>query len=158
MVCSLLLLLRYVCSSSNALSLLKGLLTRDPAQRLGGGPDGAAAIKRHPFFRGLSWSALEARQLESKFKPGVKCSLVSACANHLALVLCRMLRPGVYVGVGGCRDSGWLVSHVKPGVKCSLVSVFGLRTWLGWVRLLCCNCFAHCCPWSAQGVVCLLRV
>ncbi|WIA23180.1 hypothetical protein OEZ85_001507 [Tetradesmus obliquus] len=61
--------------SSNALSLLKGLLTRDPAQRLGGGPDGAAAIKRHPFFRGLSWSALEARQLESKFKPGVKCSL-----------------------------------------------------------------------------------
>uniref|UniRef100_A0A383WMG2 AGC-kinase C-terminal domain-containing protein n=1 Tax=Tetradesmus obliquus TaxID=3088 RepID=A0A383WMG2_TETOB len=77
--------------SSNALSLLKGLLTRDPAQRLGGGPDGAAAIKRHPFFRGLSWSALEARQLESKFKPGVKCSLARQ-----------------------------LESKFKPGVKCSL--------------------------------------
>jgi hypothetical protein len=76
----LLLLLPLVfttCSSSNALSLLKGLLVRDPAQRLGSGPEGAAAIKRHPFFKGLSWSKLEARQLESKFKPGVKCSLVS---------------------------------------------------------------------------------
>jgi hypothetical protein len=65
------------CSSSNALSLLKGLLVRDPAQRLGSGPDGVAAIKRHAFFKGLSWSKLDARQLESKFKPGVKCSMVS---------------------------------------------------------------------------------
>jgi hypothetical protein len=76
------------CSSSNALSLLKGLLVRDPAQRLGSGPDGVAAIKRHAFFKGLSWSKLEARQLESKFKPGVKCSMVRAVAALLSYCSC----------------------------------------------------------------------
>lgn len=65
------------CSSSNALSLLKGLLTREPAQRLGSGPGGAEAVKKHPFFKCISWTKLEARELESKFKPAVKCSLVS---------------------------------------------------------------------------------
>jgi hypothetical protein len=75
------------CSSSNALSLLKGLLVRDPAQRLGSGPDGVAAIKRHAFFKGLSWSKLEARQLESKFKPGVKCSMVSVARQLVFGVL-----------------------------------------------------------------------
>lgn len=35
-------------------------------------------MKAHPFFRGVNWKKLEARELESKFKPGVKCSLVSS--------------------------------------------------------------------------------
>lgn len=62
--------------SSNALSLLKALLIRDPSQRLGSGEGGAAAIKRHAFFRGIDWKKLEARELTSKFKPGVKCNMV----------------------------------------------------------------------------------
>lgn len=37
--------------SPNALSLLKGLLTRDPEKRLGAGPNGSAAIRAHPFFK-----------------------------------------------------------------------------------------------------------
>jgi hypothetical protein len=37
--------------SPAALSLLKGLLTRDPEKRLGSGPDGSAAIRAHPFFK-----------------------------------------------------------------------------------------------------------
>ncbi|KAF8056117.1 ATPK2 [Scenedesmus sp. PABB004] len=64
--------------SSAALSLLKGLLVRDPAQRLGCGPGGAEEVRRHPFFKAISWERLEARQVESRFKPGVKCSLVRA--------------------------------------------------------------------------------
>jgi p70 ribosomal S6 kinase len=60
--------------STNALNLLKGLLTRDPAKRLGSDAQGSAAIKAHPFFRGISWSKLEARELESKFKPAVRSS------------------------------------------------------------------------------------
>lgn len=52
-------------------------MIRDPAQRLGSGADGAAAIKRHTFFRGIDWKKLEARQLTSKFKPHVKCNMVS---------------------------------------------------------------------------------
>eukprot|EP00878_Enallax_costatus_P016535 GHUV01017348.1.p1 GENE.GHUV01017348.1~~GHUV01017348.1.p1 ORF type:complete len:478 (+),score=209.34 GHUV01017348.1:238-1671(+) len=59
--------------SSNALNLLKGLLQRDPAQRLGAA--GADAVKKHPFFKSINWQKLEARQVESKFKPGVKCSM-----------------------------------------------------------------------------------
>lgn len=58
--------------SSDALSLLKGLLTRDSAKRLGAGPNGSAAVKAHPFFKGISWAKLEARELESKFKPSVR--------------------------------------------------------------------------------------
>jgi p70 ribosomal S6 kinase len=58
--------------SSDALSLLKGLLTRDPAKRLGSGPNGSSAVKAHPFFKGINWTKLEARELESKFKPSVR--------------------------------------------------------------------------------------
>eukprot|EP00955_Chlamydomonas_euryale_P099986 365253-Chlamydomonas_euryale.AAC.14 len=59
--------------SSNALSLLKGLLTRDPTKRLGCGPDGGEAIKRHPFFKQISWTKLDRREIQSKFKPNVQC-------------------------------------------------------------------------------------
>lgn len=61
--------------SSNALNLLKGLLTKDPAKRLGSGPNGSAAVRAHPFFNAINWTKLEARQLESKFKPLVKNSM-----------------------------------------------------------------------------------
>jgi len=36
--------------SSHAASLLLGLLAKDPRSRLGAGPEGAAAVLRHPFF------------------------------------------------------------------------------------------------------------
>lgn len=37
--------------SAEAMGLLKGLLTRDVNKRLGSGPEGSAAVKRHPFFK-----------------------------------------------------------------------------------------------------------
>mmetsp|Transcript_14126 Transcript_14126/g.34838 ORF Transcript_14126/g.34838 Transcript_14126/m.34838 type:complete len:551 (-) Transcript_14126:1063-2715(-) len=58
--------------SSDALSLLKGLLARDPAKRLG--HDGEATIKKHPFFKTINWAKLEKREVESKFKPEVTCA------------------------------------------------------------------------------------
>ncbi|KAI8473226.1 MAG: kinase-like domain-containing protein [Monoraphidium minutum] len=61
--------------SPAALSLLKGLLTRDPQKRLGAGPDGSAAIRAHVFFKGISWSALEERRIPSPYKPPVAHSL-----------------------------------------------------------------------------------
>ncbi|KAG1661087.1 hypothetical protein FOA52_012076 [Chlamydomonas sp. UWO 241] len=62
--------------STNALTLLKGLLTRDPDKRLGcgEGPAGSDAIKRHPFFKNINWARLERREIESTFKPKVVCS------------------------------------------------------------------------------------
>lgn len=44
--------------SASAIDLIKRLLTRDQAARLGYGHDGAAAIKIHPFFRVIDWNAL----------------------------------------------------------------------------------------------------
>lgn len=44
--------------SEPAKSFLTGLLIKDPAKRLGGGPDDAREIMIHAFFRGLNWQDL----------------------------------------------------------------------------------------------------
>ena len=49
--------------SGEAKSLVRALLEKDPSRRLGSGPIGADAIKRHPFFRSIIWSQLDARQV-----------------------------------------------------------------------------------------------
>lgn len=57
--------------SSEAHSLLKGLLQKDPLKRLGSGPKGAEEIKTHKWFRTINWKKIETRELEPKFKPDV---------------------------------------------------------------------------------------
>ncbi|KAJ4972852.1 hypothetical protein NE237_006026 [Protea cynaroides] len=57
--------------STEAHSLLKGLLQKEPSRRLGSGPGGGNDIKNHKWFRPINWKKLEARQLEPKFKPNV---------------------------------------------------------------------------------------
>ncbi|KAK2518694.1 Rps6ka1 [Columba guinea] len=42
--------------SSEAQSLLRALFKRNPANRLGSGPDGAEEIKRHPFYSTIDWN------------------------------------------------------------------------------------------------------
>lgn len=54
---------RYLTRDAHA--LLKALLTRDPAARL----TDPAAVKRHPFFRGMDWEALAARQVPPPITP-----------------------------------------------------------------------------------------
>jgi len=48
---------------------IKGLLEKDPSQRLGAKAEGYAELKAHPFFEGFTWDALLARQLEPPYKP-----------------------------------------------------------------------------------------
>ncbi|PQP97054.1 serine/threonine-protein kinase AtPK1/AtPK6 [Prunus yedoensis var. nudiflora] len=57
--------------TSEAHSLLRGLLQKDPLQRLGSGPNGGDNIKSHKWFRSINWKKLEARELLPKFKPDV---------------------------------------------------------------------------------------
>ncbi|KHN18506.1 Serine/threonine-protein kinase AtPK2/AtPK19 [Glycine soja] len=57
--------------TSEAHSLLNGLLQKDPSTRLGNGPNGDGHIKSHKWFRSINWKKLEARELEPKFKPDV---------------------------------------------------------------------------------------
>jgi serum/glucocorticoid-regulated kinase 2 len=55
---------------SSARSILTGLLTRDPVQRLG--VNGAEEIKRHPFFEKIDWQRLAQKKIQPPFKPSVR--------------------------------------------------------------------------------------
>jgi serine/threonine protein kinase len=57
--------------SAEAVALLDGLLTRDPERRLGTRTCGAD-LRAAPFFRGLDWDKLYARQITPPFRPKVK--------------------------------------------------------------------------------------
>ncbi|PSR70509.1 hypothetical protein PHLCEN_2v13660 [Hermanssonia centrifuga] len=55
---------------SQARSILTGLLTRDPTQRLG--VNGADEIKKHPFFaKNIDFDKLLAKKIQPPFKPSV---------------------------------------------------------------------------------------
>lgn len=45
------------------------LLVKDPAKRLGSGPDGLSNLKKHPFFAGLNWSKIYKKEVKPEFVP-----------------------------------------------------------------------------------------
>ena len=49
--------------SKNTQSLIDGLCTLDPANRLGGQRRGVESLRVHPFFWGLSWEELEQQRI-----------------------------------------------------------------------------------------------
>jgi len=60
---------RDVDLSKEAKSLVRGLLRYHPKDRLGCGADGWEAVKRHPFFNGIDWAAMNRRDVTPPFKP-----------------------------------------------------------------------------------------
>lgn len=54
-----------------SLALSSQLLTKDAKQRLGCQEEGAAEVKRHPFFRNMNFKRLEAGMLDPPFIPDV---------------------------------------------------------------------------------------
>jgi len=62
---------RNVNISGECRELLLGLLVKDPARRLGGGPSDAQEIKSHPFFDSIDWPSLEQKKIPPPFKPQV---------------------------------------------------------------------------------------
>ncbi|XP_026433978.1 serine/threonine-protein kinase AtPK1/AtPK6-like [Papaver somniferum] len=57
--------------TSEAHSLLKALLQKEPERRLGSGPTGADEIKKHKWFKSVNWKKLDEREFKPKFKPDV---------------------------------------------------------------------------------------
>ncbi|KAL7582528.1 hypothetical protein Lser_V15G42932 [Lactuca serriola] len=57
--------------SSEAHSLLKALLQKDPSKRLGNGAMGSDEIKRHKWFKPINWKKLENREIQPSFRPEV---------------------------------------------------------------------------------------
>lgn len=57
--------------SSEAHSLLKALLQKDPKKRLGSGPTGSDEVKCHKWFKPINWKKLEAREINPSFRPEV---------------------------------------------------------------------------------------
>ncbi|KAL6657198.1 hypothetical protein ACP70R_004978 [Stipagrostis hirtigluma subsp. patula] len=57
--------------SSEAHSLLKGLLHKEANKRLGSGPNGGDEIKNHKWFKPINWRKLEAREIQPSFRPNV---------------------------------------------------------------------------------------
>lgn len=55
--------------SRDAASILHGLLERNPARRLGGGPRDSAEVMEHPWFRGIDWEKLAAGEITPMFLP-----------------------------------------------------------------------------------------
>lgn len=56
--------------SSEARSLLNGLLAKKPEDRLGGGPDDVNEVMAHPFFASINWKKkLENKKIAPPFKP-----------------------------------------------------------------------------------------
>ncbi|KAJ7961064.1 Serine/threonine-protein kinase [Quillaja saponaria] len=57
--------------SSEAHSLLKGLLHKEPSKRLGSGHMGSEDIKQHKWFKPINWKKLDAREIQPSFRPEV---------------------------------------------------------------------------------------
>lgn len=57
--------------SQEAQALLRVLFKRNPANRLGAGPDGVNEIKNHPFFATIDWDKLYRKEIQPPFKPAV---------------------------------------------------------------------------------------
>jgi serine/threonine protein kinase len=56
-------------ASPEARDLIRALLQRNPAHRLGSTATGVADIKAHPFFRGADWAQIESRAIVPPFVP-----------------------------------------------------------------------------------------
>ncbi|XP_023580101.1 LOW QUALITY PROTEIN: serine/threonine-protein kinase N2 [Octodon degus] len=58
--------------STEAISIMRRLLRRNPERRLGAGEKDAEDVKKHPFFRLIDWSALMDKKLKPPFVPTIR--------------------------------------------------------------------------------------
>ncbi|KAH9613693.1 hypothetical protein KSS87_021019 [Heliosperma pusillum] len=64
--------------SSEAHSLIKGLLQKDASRRLGNGVTASEEVKCHKWFKPINWKKLEAKEIQPSFRPEVADKLCTA--------------------------------------------------------------------------------
>lgn len=57
--------------TADARDLVRKLLKRQVASRLGAAPGDAAAVKAHPFFKHINWDDVLARRVQPAITPSV---------------------------------------------------------------------------------------
>jgi serine/threonine protein kinase len=57
--------------NSSAISLIQGLLVKNPVQRLGSGASGADEIRRHAYFSNVDWNAVLKKEVTPPFAPEI---------------------------------------------------------------------------------------
>ncbi|MCI4386202.1 hypothetical protein PGIGA_G00059680 [Pangasianodon gigas] len=57
--------------STEAISIMRRLLRRNPERRLGGGDRDAGEVKKHLFFRNIDWNGLLAKKVKPPFVPTI---------------------------------------------------------------------------------------
>lgn len=69
--------------TKDAVSILKGFMTKNPSRRLGcvTAQGGEAAIQTHSFFKEMDWTALEQRKVKPPFRPRIVSALRSVMAS-----------------------------------------------------------------------------
>ncbi|KAF7700404.1 serine/threonine-protein kinase N2 [Silurus meridionalis] len=58
--------------STEAISIMRRLLRRNPERRLGGGERDAEEVKKHLFFRNMDWNGLLAKKVKPPFMPTIR--------------------------------------------------------------------------------------
>ncbi|PKA61793.1 Serine/threonine-protein kinase [Apostasia shenzhenica] len=98
--------------TSEAHSLLKGLLQKEASKRLGGGPGGSKEIKNHKWFKSISWRKLEAREIQPSFRPNVAGKMCIANFEEKWTNMPLLDSPVASPVSGNCNFSGF--SYVRP--------------------------------------------
>jgi serine/threonine protein kinase len=69
--------------TADAKSLLDGLFKKDPSKRLGGGEEGARALKAHPWFSRVDWDAVLRKEVKPPFIPVLKSEIDVSNFDHV---------------------------------------------------------------------------
>lgn len=101
--------------SSEAHSMLKGLLTKEASKRLGSGPTGSEEIKRHKWFKPINWKKLEAREIQPSFRPEVAGKHCVANFEKRWTDMPVDLSPAASPNAGGNPFTGF--SYVRPAAS-----------------------------------------
>lgn len=98
--------------SSEAHSLLKGLLQKEVSRRLGSGPGGSNEIKSHKWFKSINWRKLEAREIQPSFKPNVSGENCIANFDECWTKMSLLDSPVASPGADDCTFTGF--TYVRP--------------------------------------------